>query len=277
VASIAEEPATRADTSTMNRWLLALMVGGLSSFPCLAQPSAPAAQPASQALDTGTDPTRFSRVAEAKFEYLDLRGGSSSNTWRLSFTQPLGEKRDYSIRFRMPITSSDVRGYPGYGAGDGSVQLAHVFGLTPHHGFVAQGELIFDTASRPELGTGKNTFKGTLIYARFLENGSIFAPAFVQNTSLWGDADRPRVNVTTLDFYYVPKFEDPRTLMTFDPALNFDWTNDKRFFSLQVTAGRVVGSVLGGNLIAFVKPSVFAGADRPSSWGIEVGVKILGF
>lgn len=257
--------------------LIALVGGCLLTCAAQAQQTAQTGQETAQAVDTGTDPTRFSRVLEAKFEYLDLQGGSSSNTWRLSFTQPLGEKRDYSIRFRMPIASSDVRGYPGYGAGDGSVQLAHVFGLTPDHGFVAQGELIFDTASRPELGSGKNTFKGTLIYARFLENGSIFAPAFVQNTSLWGDADRPRVNVTTLDFYYVPKFEDPRTLMTFDPALNVDWVNDKRFFSLQVTAGRVVGSALGGNLIAFVKPSVFAGGDRPSSWGIEVGVKILGF
>jgi hypothetical protein len=35
--------------------------------------------------------------------------------------------------------------------------------------------LILDTASRDELGTGKNVLKGTLIRAWFLENGAIFA------------------------------------------------------------------------------------------------------
>lgn len=69
------------------------------------------------------------------------------------------------------------------------------------------------------LGSGENAFNGTLIYARFLEDGSTFAPAFVQNNSFSGDDNRPDINVTTLDFYYVPKFADPRTLMTFDPAL----------------------------------------------------------
>ncbi len=104
-----------------------------------------------------------------------------------------------------------------------------------------------------------------------------FAPAFVQNNSFSGDKSRPDINLTTLDFYYVPKFADSRNLMTFDPALNFDWENDKRFFSLQVTAGRVVGKAFGGNAIIFIKPSVFAGSDRPGSWGLEVGYKVLGF
>ncbi len=41
----------------------------------------------------------------------------------------------------------------------------------------------------------------------------------MQNNSFSGDDNRPDINVTTLDFYYVPKFADPRNLMTFDPAL----------------------------------------------------------
>jgi hypothetical protein len=262
---------------TCHRSVVALLVG--CSFACSihAQQSGSTVQDTPQAVDNGTDPTRFSRLAEAKFEYLDLKGGFGSSTLRLSYTQPLGDKRDYSLRFRAPVTSVDIAGNRDFGVGDASVQLAHVFGLTKHHGFVAQGELSLNTASRPELGFGKTVFKGTLIYARFLESGSIFAPAFVQSNSVSGDSDRGTVNTTTLDFYYVPKFADPRTLVTFDPALNFDWENNKRYLSLQITAGRVVGTALGGNLIVFAKPSVFAGGDRPSSWGIEVGFKILGF
>jgi hypothetical protein len=41
--------------------------------------------------------------------------------------------------------------------------------------------------------------------------------------------------------------------------------------------GRVTGPAFGGNGILFVKPSVFVGGDRPSSWGVEVGFKVLGF
>ncbi len=242
-----------------------------------AQQAAPAEAAAAKAVDNGTDPTKFSKLAEAKYEYLDLKGGFSSGTLRLSYTHPLGEKKDYSLRFRAPITYVDVLGNKKHELGDFSLQLAHVFGLTKEHGFVAQGELSFDTAQRPELGTGKNSFKGTLIYARFLKDGSIFAPAFVQTNSFSGDKSRPDINFTTLDFYYVPKFADARNLMTFDPALNFDWENDKNFFSLQVTAGRVVGKAFGGNAIVFVKPAVFVGGDRPSKWGMEVGVKVLGF
>lgn len=65
--------------------------------------------------------------------------------------------------------------------------------------------------------------------------------------------------------------------MTFDPALDFDRENDKRVFSLQVTAGRVVGKAFGGNAIVFIKPSAFVGSGRPGSWGLEVGYKVLGF
>jgi hypothetical protein len=241
------------------------------------QQSAQMGPEAAKAVDNGTDPTKFSRVVEAKYEYLELKDGFGSRTLRLSYTQPLGEKRDYSVRFRALATAVDVVGNESYGVGDVSVQIAHVFGLTKEHGFVAQGELFLNTAQRPELGTGKNAFKGTLIYARFLEDGSIFAPALVQNNSFSGDKSRPDINFTTVDFYYVPKFADPRNLMTLDPAINYDWVGDKPFLSLALTMGRVIGPALGGNAILFVKPSLFAGHDRPGSWGLELGYKVLGF
>jgi hypothetical protein len=70
---------------------------------------------------------------------------------------------------------------------------------------------------------------------------------------------------------------DPRNLVTYDPALNVDWQTNREYFSLSITAGRVLGKAFGGNAIAFAKPTVFAGGDRPGSWGIEVGWKVLGF
>ena len=225
----------------------------------------------------GTDPTRVQNTLEAKWERLDLRGGFSSDTLRLSYTMPVGERQDYSVRFRVPLASVDVLGNDSYALGDASVMVGHVFGLTRERGYVLQGEMIFDTADRPELGTGKDVFKGTFIYAKFLPKGAIFAPAFVHSASVSGESARADVNATTLDFYYVPKLKDPRNLVTYDPSLNVDWENDLQYAGLAITFGRVVGKALGGNAIVLVKPSAFAGDDRPGDWGIELGGKIVGF
>lgn len=99
------------------------------------------------------------------------------------------------------MAAVDVFGDSGYDIGDFSIEVAHVFGLSKKGAFVAKGEMLFDTAARPELGTGQNVLKGTLIYAKFLKGGSISAPAVVQSNSLWGDDNRQDVNFTTFDFY----------------------------------------------------------------------------
>jgi hypothetical protein len=234
------------------------------------------AQERTASADNGTDPTKFVTIAEGKYEYLDLQGGFGSSTLRLSYTQPFAGDR-YNIRARLPVASVDVFGDDDYDIGDFSVEVAHVFGLNQRGAWVAKGEMVFDTAARPELGTGQNVLKGTLIYAKFLKGGSIFAPAVVQSNSLWGEDDRADVNLTTFDFYYVPKLSDPRNLITYDPSLNFDWENNKEFAGLAVTFGRVLGPQFGGNGILFVKPSVFAGSDRPGDWGMEIGYKVIAF
>jgi hypothetical protein len=234
-------------------------------------------QDKSAELDNGTDPTRLSRAAQAQYEHLDLKNGVTSGTLRLSYTQPFTEKRDYSVRFRVPIASVDARGNDDFGIGDASLMVSHVFGLTRAHGFVVQGEMVFDTAARDELGTGKNVFKGTFVYARFLAGGNIFAPAVVQSYSLWGQSNRADVNSTTIDFYFVPKFADKRNLMTFDPSIVLDWEGNKRYGALAVTFGRVLGPAFGGNAIVSIKPTVFAGGDRPGSWGVDIAYKVIGF
>lgn len=96
------------------------------------------AQQAEKTVDNGTDPSKLQTVAEAKYEYLDLAGGFSSGTLRLSYTQPFAEKRDYAIRLRVPVTYVDVAGNDSYDLGDASAELSHVFGLSRKHAFVAK-------------------------------------------------------------------------------------------------------------------------------------------
>ena len=254
-------PAARLSLSLLGAWCL--------SGPVLAQEGK--AEP-----NNGTDPTRLTTSATLAYEYNDLAPDFSRQALRFDLILPFGQKSDYIVRLRVPVASVDVAGDDDFDLGDVQLQLTHVFGLTRKRGLVAQGELVFDTAQRPELGTGRNVFKGTFIYARFLPKG-IFAPAVVHSLDLGGDADRAEVNSTTFDFYYVPKLSDPRTFVTLDPALTVDWENDKEFASFAATVGRSVGPAFGGVAQVFVKPSLFAGGDRPGDWAVEVGFKVLGF
>lgn len=234
------------------------------------------AQQEPEAANNGTDPTRFITTAAAIYEYNDLVPGMSRHAPRLEYIQPFGGKRDYQLRVQLPMVGNDMAGNDDFGLGDIAMRLGHVFGVTGERGMVVQGEMIFDTASRDGLGSGQNVFEGTFIYARFLPSG-IFAPAIVHSVDVWGGSGRAGVNMTTMDFYFVPKFKDPRNFMTLDPALTSDWENDLRFASLAVTMGRTMGKAFGGNWQLYVKPTVLAGAERPGDWSIEAGYKVLGF
>lgn len=230
-----------------------------------------------QEPDNGTDPTRLSRQAAVQFEHLDLTDGFDSDTLLLSYTQPFGSKKNFSIRVRLPFTSVNVVDDESYDVGDLQVKLTKVTKPSASYGVVLQGELAFDTADRPELGSDRTMFKGTAIYAKFLDEGHIFAPGIVHSISVAGDDGRGDVNNTVFDFYYVPRLANPKYLATFDPALNVDWERDLEYLSFAVTVGRLMGSSFGGNGQLFVKPSIFVGGERPRGWGIEVGYKLIGF
>jgi hypothetical protein len=248
------------------------IVGAIAALafagPAVAQSTAP---------DNGTDPTKLSTSAAVQYEHFDLRQNGSSGTLKLSYTVPLGAKRDYSLRLRVPVVRNTVLGNGGYGLGDVQLQLSHVFGVTREGGMVVQGDIAFDSAKRPELGAGKTVLKGTFIYARFLPDGAIVAPALVHSSSIGGSNSRARVNVSTFDLYYVPKLADPKLFMTVDPALTRDWESKSQFASLAVTFGSSIGPAFGGNSQVFVKPTLFAGGDRPAKWGLELGYKVIGF
>lgn len=227
--------------------------------------------------DNGTDPTKFSKTMSAQWEHIELRDGGDSDILNLTYWQPLGDKKDHVLRMRVPISRMTVFGNDHYNLGDASVRWNHVMKITPHYGLISALAMTFDTAQRSDLGAGKNVLMGGLTYAKFLKNGSIFAPAFQHSKSVWGDKSRADVHNTVFDFYYVPKMSNPKWFVTVDPALTLDWGNKKEFVSMAVTVGRSVGSAFGGNAQLFVKPTAFAGSDRPGKWGVEVGYKVVGF
>ncbi len=234
------------------------------------------APPAAAPENDGTDPTRPVRIFSTNYEHLDLRGGVTADTLALAITEPLGGSHN-SVRLRVPITAVSSAGNDRLAMGDIGARFNWIPEVNRRYGIVVQAEMIFDTAARAELGTGKNVFKGTFIYARFLRDGSIFAPALVHSESLWGQASRQPVRSTRLDLYFVPRLKNPHLFMTVDPAMTMDWQNERYFPSLAVTFGHKLGPMLGGRGQIFIKPSAAFFNQRPLNWSTEIAFQLLAF
>jgi hypothetical protein len=252
----------------------------VAAAPALAQDAVPAQDAAAgrgdaAEADNGTDPTRVRRSLTVDFEHLDLRGGFSSNTLEVDFNQPLAARTGLALN--VPLPGVDTAGNGALGLGDVELLVTHIPVVTREYGIVVKGGATFDTASRPELGGGQTVLEATFIYARFLEDGAIFAPSFEFDYGLDPDPGRARVGAVTADFYYVPKLKDPKYYMTVDPFVTFDFAQGEQSAGLSVTLGRVIGPALGGRLQAYVKPSGFVGSDRGANWGVETGLKLIGF
>lgn len=254
---------------------VATLMLATAAVPAVAQD--PTHTPAPAKENNGTDPTQFTKSAETTFEHLDLRNGFWAETWVFAANFPIGEKKRTNFRVRVPLEINDALGSNRLGLGDVSIKSNHVLKITPKYGLVVSGEMVFDTADRPEHGTGKTVFKGSFIYAKFLKNGAIFAPAVVHSTSFAGKDSRADINSTTIDFYYVPRLSNPKHFMTVDPAVTYNWESKKAYGALAVTFGQSIGKTFGGTGQIFVKPSILVGANRPANWGAQIGFKVLNF
>lgn len=227
-------------------------------------------------VNNGTNPTLLSTKAGIQYQYTDFGDGFYSGLMELNYGRPFGEKKNMSLEVTVPFAHGPLDQDLDFG--DVSFKFIHVPIVTPSYGAAYTLELFLDTAARAELGGGQTYVEASAFYARFLDGGSIFAPAVVHQFGL-GDEDfgRTKKSQTTIDFYYVPKLPNPNYFMTLDPAIVHDWNTDATFGSLQVTMGMQTGKLFGGDSQIFIKPGVFAGGDRPADWSLQVGFKVLGF
>jgi hypothetical protein len=223
----------------------------------------------------GTDPTKPTSSATIAYEYLNPTDDSRYQSIYGKVNFALG--KGTSLQLRAPFPSNNVLDNDDFGLGDVSVKLQKVFVRTKTYGFVMSGEVLFDTASRYELGAGMELFKLSAIYAKFLKGGHIFAPALLHTVNITDSDTRPDVNLTTLDLYFVPRLENPKYYMTLDPFINYSWEDPISSGGLAVTMGYKLGEVWVGNGQIYIKPQVFFGDDRNADWGAEVGFQLLGW
>lgn len=228
-------------------------------------------------IDNGTDPTKLSSKVTLSYENLRLVNGGDLQTLFLKYGTTIGGDGRTGLDFKLPLVSNSF-GESGFGVGDFSVKASRVLTIKPTYGIIIGAEAVFDTADAPDRGAGADVLKLSGAYAFFLESGVILAPALLHSISI-GDPDPGRldVNVTTLDFYYVPKLRNPGSYVTVDPAVLYDWDTNKASGALAVTYGQSVDLGFQGNESFFIKPSIGIGGNRGSDFGLEVGFKVVGF
>lgn len=232
-----------------------------------------ASQVVAQEADNGTDPTKLRRMLWGSYEFMDVGQEISRRTAKLMFENPITDKT--SLRVTVPVVGFNTPGPNAHAAlGDIALRATHLLSVTRERGIVLQGEVFADSAARRELGNGTTVLKGTVIYAKFLEGGQIFAPAFSHAQSINGDN---QMRETTADFYFVPRLKNPAWYMTIDPAVIQNWEEDRTYASIAVTTGRAVGQIAGGLAQVYLKPNVFIGGERPADWSIEAGFRVIGF
>lgn len=279
----------KAKTSTTHK--RALFYFGLSCWVGL--PAHVVAQE-SEEINNGTNPTLLTTQMGVQYQYNEIDSQLNTGLLEAFYTRPFGDGSK-ALRFTLPGSDSPFNARPRLGdaaaaadqdpdvgeelrLGDISVTYIDVFHLTPNNGAAFTFELFLDTAETDTAGYGQFAGETSIFYAWFLDNGAIFAPAWVQTFGLEGGNDLGQdVNVTTVDFYYVPKLANPKYYITFDPAMIHDWESDDTFGSFQVTFGMLTGKALGGDGQVFIKPGVLLGGEAPADWSVQVGYKVLNF
>ncbi len=259
----------------------------LAALPLMAALAAPAAaQDDLSEVNNGTNPTLLTTQFGVQYQFNQINSDLNTGLFEAFYTQPFGAGGKRAFRITVPGSDSPFNGDPIFGGtpgndftlGDISLTYIDVFYLTEKNGSAFTFELFLDTADEPTAGYGQFVGETSAFYAWFLSNGAIFAPAWVQTFGLEGGNDAGvDVNVSTFDFYYVPKLANPRYFMTFDPAIIHDWESDDTFGSLQVTFGIMTGKAFGGDSQITVKPGILFGGDAPADWSLQVAYKVLNF
>jgi hypothetical protein len=120
-----------------------------------------------------------------------------------------------------------VAGDTKFGFGDLNLKLTYVpyFNRRLKLGLVTNLEFGFDTASKPVLGTGKNTIAPGITIVMFPFKNTIFGPTYKQNEQLFGRRQARKHQSGRIRFLFSthvrqgPAFHQPR------PAINSELRN----------------------------------------------------
>src|SRR5262249_13865539 len=203
------------------------------------------------------------------------RGRDYQNITTFQYVQPFAN--NLAVRLRLPVVGNDVSGSNQYGLGDITARVNWVPYVNRKVGVLVGSEFAFDTASKPQLGTGKYTIAPVGVLVFFLKQGWLFAPAYQQTVSYAGQSTRSDINVGATDLYLVKLTKSKRNWFIFDPTIITDYHNDRASGTFEFEAGQIVGRMGKGIGSLYLRPGVGLGGDRVYNWNLEVGFKLIGF
>lgn len=243
---------------------------------------------------SGTNPLVLRYTVQIFNEYYNLPGeGLYNNITKVRFVVPFAKKRA-SIKVDLPFNATNtsigflsggtegpfgrppigvVAGNTKFGFGDLNLKLTYVpyFNRKLKMGLVTSVEFNFDTASRPVLGSGKNTIAPTLVLVTFPMKNTIFAPTYKQTNSYSGNANRGNINQGAFDFYFVRMFAKGRRFINIDPQLILNYESGKVSSAVETTFGFVVSQKQG--ITYYATPGFPIGGNRPYDFTFKTGVK----
>ena len=259
-----------------------------------AQQTSPAPAPAAAQDKSGTNPLVLRTTVQIFNEYYNLPGeGLYNNITKFRFVVPFAKKRA-SIKVDLPFNATNtsigflsggtdgplgrppigvVAGDTKFGFGDLNLKLTYVpyFNKKLKLGLVTSLEFNFNTASKPALGSGKNTIAPTLVVVTFPAKNTIFAPTYKQTNSYSGDANRGNINQGAFDFYFVRMFAKGRRFINVDPQLILNYETGKVSSAVETTFGFVVSQEKG--ITYYATPGFPIGGNRPYDFTFKTGIK----
>jgi hypothetical protein len=243
---------------------------------------------------TGTNPLVLRPTVQILNEYYNLPGaGLYNNITKFRFIVPFAKKRA-SIKVDLPFNATNtsigflsggidgpvgrpplgvVPGDTKFGFGDLNLKLTYVpyFNKRLKVGLVTSVEFSFDTASKPVLGSGKNTIAPTLVVVTFPMKNTIFAPTYKQTNSYSGDAKRGNINQGAFDFYFVRLFAKGRVVVNIDPQLILNYETGKVSAAVETTFSFVLSQEKG--ITYYTTPGFPVGGNRPYDFTFKTGIK----
>ena len=192
-------------TDHMCRWasLAILLLALLSSAMTVAVAEEGASQGAtteeqvaadSSADKTGTNPVNLQNEWRLANEFFALPNGAMQNKTLVRYTMPFNRQpsgmNSMSVRVTLPLVTTDVAGSTDFGYGDTELKWLWIARLTRKNALAFAVDSGWDTATKDSLGTGKNWLAPQVFYVLFLNQRTIFAPAFLHKLDIGGSSDR---------------------------------------------------------------------------------------
>jgi len=227
--------------------------------------------------DNGTNRTAIIGRFQISGEYRERRDGSSQveNVERLDI--PLGDRLIFRTDVPFVNFDSQMSGSTSVsGLGDISARLGGQVWTRPAFTALFEGQVVFPTASDPDLGRGKYQFVPGLTFSIPIQSlDTVFLPLVQQNFSFGGDPSRKDVHFTKVGLEFTTSWANNLWWTTIEPDLYVDWTQKaKTAMNLEFEVGRR----LGDHFRVWLRPAVGlwgTGVPGAYDWFTQFGIRYM--